>query len=51
VQAALLHALKEANWVDMGRVASRTHGTKKHIFCAPEHARASKSDLRDMVEG
>ncbi len=50
VQAALLHALKEANWVDMGRVASRTHSTKKHIFCAPEHARASKSDLRDMVE-
>jgi hypothetical protein len=50
VQAALLHALKEANWVDMGRVASRTYSTKKHIFCAPEHARASKSDLRDMVE-
>ena len=50
-RAALLHALKEANWVDMGRVASRTHGTKKHIFCAPEHARVSKSDLRDMVEG
>jgi hypothetical protein len=50
VQAALLHALKEANWVDMGRVASRTHSTKKHIFCAPEHTRVSKSDLRDMVE-
>jgi hypothetical protein len=50
VQAALLHALKEANWVDMGRVASRTHSTKKHIFCAPEHVRVSKSDLRDMVE-
>jgi hypothetical protein len=50
VQAALLHALKEANWVDMGRVASRTYSTKKHIFCAPEHVRVSKSDLRDMVE-
>ena len=50
VQAALLHALKEANWVDMGRVASRTYSTKKHIFCAPEHTRVSKSDLRDMVE-
>jgi hypothetical protein len=50
VQAALLHALKEANWVDMGRVASRTHSTKKHIFCAPDLAKATKSDLRDMVE-
>ena len=50
VQAALLHALKEANWIDQGRVASRTYSTKKHIYCAPEHARASKSDLRDMVE-
>jgi len=50
VQGALLHALKEANWVDMGRVASRQHGTKKHIFCAPEYVKASKSELREMVE-
>jgi hypothetical protein len=51
VQAALLHALKEANWIDCGRVASRLHGTKKHIYCAPELAKSSKSELRDMVEG
>jgi hypothetical protein len=50
VQAALLHALKEAGWIDMGRIASRLHGTKKHIFCAPELAKATKSELRDMVE-
>lgn len=50
VQAALLHALKEAGWVDMGRMASRTHKTKKHVFCAPELATATKSELRDMVE-
>jgi hypothetical protein len=50
VQGALLHALKEANWVDMGRVASRQHGTKKHIFCAPEYVKATKSELREMVE-
>ena len=50
VQAALLHALKEAGWVDMGRVASRQYGTKKHIFCAPEYVKASKSELREMVE-
>ena len=51
VQAALLHALKEANWIDCGRMASRTYTTKKHIFCAPDLAKASKTELRDMVEG
>jgi hypothetical protein len=50
VQGALLHALKEANWIDCGRVASRLHSTKKHIYCAPDMAKASKSELRDMVE-
>lgn len=51
VQQALLHALKEAGWIDMGRLASREHGTKKHIFCAPELAdTATKSELRRMVE-
>jgi hypothetical protein len=51
VQQALLHALKEAGWIDMGRLASREFGTKKHIFCAPELAdTASKSELRRMVE-
>ena len=50
VQAALLHALKEAGWVDMGRIASRQHGTKKHIFCALDMAETSKSELRALVE-
>jgi len=49
-QAALLHALKEAGWVDCGRVKSREYGTKKHIFTCPEMAEYSKSDLRRMVE-
>jgi len=50
-QAALLHALKEAGWTDMGRVASGEYATKKHIFAAPEMARRySKSDLRKMLE-
>jgi hypothetical protein len=49
-QAALLHALREAGWVDMGRLASREHSTKKHIFCAPELAGTNKSELRRMVE-
>jgi hypothetical protein len=50
VQPALLHAFKEAGWVDMGRLASREYGTKKHIFCAPEMAGTAKSELRRMVE-
>lgn len=50
VPAALLHALKEAGWVDCGRVKSRTNDTKKHIFCAPELSHMSKSDLRNLAE-
>ena len=50
VQGALLHAFKEAGWTDMGRLASRAHSTKKHVFCAPEMADRPKSELRDMVE-
>ena len=49
-QAALLHALKEAGWVDCGRLASREYHTKKHVFCAPENVIMSKSDLRRAVE-
>ena len=50
-QAALLHALQEAGWVDVGRVASAEYATKKHIFAAPDMAKKfSKSDLRRLVE-
>jgi hypothetical protein len=50
VQAALLHALKEAGWIDMGRLNTREYSTKKHLFCAPELAAKPKSELRRMVE-
>ena len=50
-QAALLHALKEAGWVDCGRLYSREYTTKKHIFAAPDLAETmSKSELRRAVE-
>jgi hypothetical protein len=49
-QVALLHALKEAGWVDKGRVASADYPTKKHLFCSPDMAGQNKSDLRRMVE-
>lgn len=49
-QPALLHALKEAGWLDMGRVGTREFQTKKHIFCAPELVDLGKAELRRMVE-
>ena len=50
-QAALLHAFKEAGWVDCGRLGSADFHTKRHIFAAPDVARVhTKSDLRRMVE-
>ena len=50
-QAALLHAIQEAGWMDMGRLDSTDYRTKKHIFAAPDLARRyNKSDLRRMVE-
>ena len=50
-QAALLHALKEAGWVDMGRIASGELTSKKHLFCAPEMVgKMSKSEMRRAVE-
>jgi hypothetical protein len=50
-QAALLHALKEAGWVDCGRLASHDFPSKKHIFAAPDVAESTKkSDIRRLVE-
>jgi hypothetical protein len=50
-QAALLHALKEAGWVDCGRIMSRDYPSKKHIFAAPNTFETlSKSELRRAVE-
>ena len=50
VQGALLHAIKEAGWVDCGRLMSRDLTTKKHVFCAPDMVGTAKSDLRRMAE-
>ena len=49
-QAALLHALKEAGWIDCGRLMSRDYTSKKHIFCAPDMGDVAKSELRRLVE-
>jgi hypothetical protein len=49
-QAALLHALKEAGWIDMGRIGSTDYPTKKHIFISPEIKERNKSYLRRKAE-
>ena len=50
-QAALLHALKEAGWIDCGRLMSRDYPAKKHIYAAPDVAQVmSKSELRRSIE-
>jgi len=50
-QAALLHAFKEAGWVDVGRLHCREYPTKRHIFAERSVSqRYSKSELRRMVE-
>jgi hypothetical protein len=48
--AALLHAFREAGWVDMGLLKSRAFSTKKHIYCAPDMVNRSKSELRDAIQ-
>ena len=50
-KAALLHAFKEAGWIDFGLIASSDFPNKKHIFGAPDAvAGLSKSDIRRLVE-
>ena len=49
VQPALLHALKEAGWVDKGLCMSPRHTTKRHIFVKPELAHLTKAQARDAI--
>jgi len=49
-QSQLLHGLREAGWLDCGRVAAAEFKTKKHVYAAPEMATLSKSELRRAVE-
>ena len=46
----LLKLLKQSGWKDCGRIASREHLTKKHVYCAPELKGVSKSELRRRLE-
>ena len=49
--AALFHALKEAGWIEAGRLHCREYPSKKHIFAAPQIVEMySRSELRRMAE-
>ena len=49
--AALLHAIKEAGWVDCGRLMSKDYTTKKQVYAAPDVFQAlNKSELRRAIE-
>lgn len=47
---ALLLALREAGWRDMGHTHSRDYPTKKHLFCAPGLVDVPKAELRRIAE-
>lgn len=49
VPAAVLHALGEAGWSDLGLCHSKTFKTKKHIWSAPWWS-GSKTEAREAVE-
>jgi hypothetical protein len=49
--AVVLHALREAGWVDCGMVKTREHQTKKNLWAAPGLVEvSSKADLRRILE-
>lgn len=50
MRETLYRALTNAGWVDKGRCMSRHHTTPRSIWCAPEHANKTPTELRLMVE-
>jgi hypothetical protein len=51
VPAALIHALKEAGWIDLGMIKSAEFQTKKALWAREDMVRKwNKSELRRMVE-
>lgn len=50
VAPALLHALREAGWIDHGRIHSRAYPTKQHVIASPEMSALPKSEIRAACE-
>jgi hypothetical protein len=49
-QPALLHALKEAGWIDMGMCLAPEIPTKRHIYVRPDRRYETKAALRRAIE-
>ena len=50
---ALFHALREAGWIDLGRVKTADNGNKVHVYAAPDvldKVRGNKSEIRRMLD-
>ena len=50
---ALFHALREAGWIDLGRVKTVDNGNKVHVYAAPDvldKVRGNKSEIRRMLD-
>ena len=50
MRETLYRSLSAAGWIDRGRCVSRHHPTPRSIWCAPEYAKKTASELRVMVE-
>jgi hypothetical protein len=46
---ALLHALAECGWTDVGLVKTKRYGTRRHIWLSPDW-RGTKTEARDAAE-
>jgi hypothetical protein len=49
-KAALFHALKEARWINMGRLHSKEYPNRVDVWAHPDMVRLSKSELRRLAE-
>ena len=50
---ALFHALREAGWIDLGRVKTATDGNKVHVYAAQDtldRAGGNRSEIRRMLD-
>ena len=51
--ALIAHALREAGWIDLGRVKTADNGNKVHVYAAPDvldKVRGNKSEIRRMLD-
>lgn len=50
---ALFHALREAGWIDLGRVKATPNGSKVHVYAAPdvlESVGGNRAEIKRMLD-